>query len=124
MLVTCAIVGFLGVALGAFGAHGLKHTLDGVEGAAGRLQCWETAARYQLVHALALGLVALVAAKGEALPLAAGASFAAGVALFSGSLYAMALTDARWLARATPVGGVLLLLGWVLVGLAAWRSPS
>jgi len=101
-----AICGFLGVALGAFGAHALKDRLS-VEG----VEWWKTATLYHLVHAAAM--LATGRSDGRASP--ATWCFAAGIVLFSGSLYAMALTDARWLGAVTPIGGVALLAGWFLL---------
>lgn len=101
----CAVAGFLGVALGAFGAHGLK---DLLAGRAGALDWWEKATFYHLVHS-AGALVALCWTR-RVLPTA---FFLAGIALFSGSLYLMAFTGLRWLGAITPLGGILLLLGWL-----------
>jgi uncharacterized membrane protein YgdD (TMEM256/DUF423 family) len=114
------VVGFLGVALGAFGAHGLRGRLEALPDFARRMEWWETGARYQLVHALALGLVAFLCTRGEGLaPRVAGGAFLVGVALFSGSLYTMTLTGIRWLGAVTPFGGVALLVGWACVVWAA-----
>ena len=99
-----AILGFTGVALGAFGAHGLKDVLT----ANGTGAIWQTAVLYQLVHAVA----SLWAA--ERRPVVA-RLWAAGIVLFSGSLYALALTNIRWLGAITPVGGVLFLIGWAML---------
>ena len=99
-----AILGFTGVALGAFGAHGLKDVLS----ANGTAAVWQTAVLYQLVHAVA----SLWAA--ERRPFVA-RLWAAGVLFFSGSLYALAITNVKWLGAITPVGGVLFLLGWALL---------
>ncbi len=99
-----AILGFTGVALGAFGAHGLKDVLA----ANGTLAIWQTAVLYHLVHAVASLWVA------ERRPVVTWI-WAAGVAVFSGSLYALALTNARWLGAITPIGGVLFLAGWALL---------
>src|SRR5215207_10081912 len=115
-LTTAGISGFLAVALGAFGAHGLQARLaDAVDGAK-RLGWWQTAAQYHLLHALAVGVVALVAARA---PVArfAGSAFVLGTLLFSGSLYVMALGGPRWLGAVTPLGGLSLLAGW---GILAW----
>src|SRR4051812_23521454 len=88
--------GFLGVALGAFGAHGVKGMLEGAPDAALRLGWWETAAKYHLIHALAIGLAAVLAAQVEGSgPRVAGWLFASGIAIFSGSLYVMTLTNLR-----------------------------
>lgn len=108
-----ALNGLLAVGLGAFGAHALKPALlahDGVE-------TWKTASLYHLVHAVALLAVALDADRrpGPALRPAARITFAAwlaGCALFSGSLYVMALGGPRWLGPVTPLGGAAFLLGW------------
>lgn len=110
-----ALFGLVGVAAGAFGAHALKATL-----APDLLTVFETAVRYQLVHALAL-LVCGVAFSGGAPRVlrAAGWLFVAGITLFSGSLYGLTLTGMRWLGAITPVGGVLLLTGWLCLALAA-----
>ena len=99
-----AILGFTGVALGAFGAHGLKDVLA----ANGTAAIWQTAVLYQLVHAVA----SLWAA--ERRPVVA-RLWAAGTVLFSGSLYALALTNIRWLGAITPVGGVFFLIGWAML---------
>lgn len=110
-----AILGFLGVALGAFGAHGLKATIaqvpDGPE-------WWQKATLYHLVHAVAM----LATGRDDGRATAATWCFAAGIAIFSGTLYAMALTDLRWLGAVTPVGGVALLAGWALLVLPK-RTP-
>jgi len=101
-----AVLGILGVALGAFGAHALKDRLT-PEG----LDWWKTATLYHLVHAAA----ALATGRGDGRASAATWCFAAGVLLFSGSLYAMALTDVRWLGAVTPVGGLAFVVGWLLL---------
>ena len=110
-VVAGAVLGALGVALGAFGAHGLKRRV-GPE----QLAIFETGVRYQLVHALAL------LAQGAG-PLAGASTvttcFVAGVVLFSGSLYALALGAPRRLGLVTPFGGALLIACWVALALAA-----
>lgn len=112
---TGALLAAVGVALGAFGAHGLR----GVVGPE-RIDVWETAVRYHLVHALALLAVGWAASRrpGRSTGMA-GWSFVVGIALFSGSLYLLVLTGKAWLGAVTPVGGVLFLAGWV--ALASWR---
>ena len=121
-LVLAALNGFLAVALGAFGAHGLKGKLAGLADGAQRLGWWDTAAQYHLAHALALGLCAHLIARGAG---TAGSvavwSFSGGIALFCGSLYAMTLSGVRVLGAVTPIGGLLLLTGWGALLLAAWR---
>ena len=119
-LLLADVMGFLGVALGAFGAHGLKARLAGRPDAEQRLAWWQTGAQYHLIHALAIGLAALVAARAPEGTLA-GWLFLGGVALFSGSLYLMTLTGIRKLGAITPVGGVLMLAGWISIILSALR---
>ncbi|MCB1182358.1 DUF423 domain-containing protein [bacterium] len=122
LLTAAGVNGLLAVALGAFGAHGLKSSLAGAADAAQRLEWWETAARYQMYHALALGLLAWLASRIAWGGLAVGGwAFLAGIVLFSGSLYAMTLTGVRALGAVTPVGGLGLIVGWVVVVLAALR---
>ena len=121
-VVLAGVNGFLAVALGAFGAHGLKARLSPLADAAQRLSWWETAAHYQLAHALALGLCAqLVARSHAASAQVAGFCFLGGIALFSGSLYVMTLTGLRALGAITPLGGLCFLAGWgavIVAGLA------
>lgn len=115
-----AALGFTGVALGAFGAHGLKGAVEGLPDGAQRLAWWDLAARYHLVHAVAVGLCAVLAAQVTSrLPVAAAWTLTLGVLLFSGSLYVMALTGVRALGAVTPVGGVAFLAGWTLIALGA-----
>jgi uncharacterized membrane protein YgdD (TMEM256/DUF423 family) len=95
---------FLAVALGAFGAHALKATLE----SHGMLDAWNKAVLYHLVHAVALVTLALYGAGNRA----AYFLLAGGILLFSGSLYAMALTNTRWLGAITPLGGLCFLAGW------------
>jgi uncharacterized membrane protein YgdD (TMEM256/DUF423 family) len=123
LLLASAANGFFAVALGAFGAHGLKSGLADLPDVARRLAWWDTAAHYHLVHAVALGVIAL-ATERIAAPWLTRASIAmlAGIALFSGSLYAMALTGVTALGAVTPFGGLGLLLGWALFGVGALRS--
>jgi uncharacterized membrane protein YgdD (TMEM256/DUF423 family) len=113
-----AASGFIAVAAGAFGAHALKARL-----APEMLAAFETGARYQMFHALALLAVAWVATHWPSRATSAsGWCFVAGTVLFSGSLYLLALTGARGLGAITPFGGVLFLAGWLLLGVAAWRA--
>ena len=104
-----AAFGFLAVALGAFGAHGLKDTLTAND----TLAIWQTAALYHLVHAV----VMLAIASRETLTVWAWRLFAAGVVIFSGSLYALALSNVKILGAITPIGGVCLLGGWLALTL-------
>ena len=110
-----AILGFLGVALGAFGAHGLKGHLASYEPelAAKALDWWKTGVLYHLVHAVAL--LASAGSDAERGPGAAGWAFTAGIAIFSGSLYAMTLGAPTWFGAITPLGGLAFLAGWLLL---------
>lgn len=99
-----AITGFLGVALGAFGAHGLKAILAANDTAA----IWQTAVFYHITHAVA-GLWATE--KNENVV----RLWIIGIAIFSGSLYLLAVTNARWLGAITPIGGLFLLAGWAML---------
>lgn len=113
-----AASGFVAVAAGAFGAHALRARLS-----ADLLGVFETAARYQMYHALALMAAAWAAARWPgALPHWAGWLFVAGTVLFSGSLYALALSGVRWLGAITPLGGAAFLAGWICLALAVRRG--
>lgn len=117
-LVVGALAGAAGVALGAFGAHGLKARVS-----AEMLAVYETGVRYQMYHALALVAVGLAAGRFAAGWLTlAGWLFLCGIAVFSGTLYAMTFTGARWLGAITPLGGLSLIAGWLALALAAWRG--
>jgi uncharacterized membrane protein YgdD (TMEM256/DUF423 family) len=121
-LILAGINGFLAVALGAFGAHGLRSKLASVADGARRIEVWETAAHYHLAHAVALGLVAYLCTRtSAAAATSAGYLFLAGIAIFSGSLYVLALTGIKVLGAITPLGGLCLLAGWAAVVWAAWR---
>ena len=113
--------GFLAVALGAFGAHGLERWLSGVETAQQRIGWWQTASHYHLAHALALAIAAHLASKDPTLGKFAGSCFQLGIVLFSGSLYTMTLTGVRWLGAITPLGGLAFLAGWVAVAVSGYR---
>jgi len=115
-----ALYGFLGVALGAFGAHALRQRLE-----PDMLRVWETAVNYQFWHALALlGIGVLMLRHASGWLNASGLLFALGVLLFSGSLYALALSGIRVLGAITPIGGVLMLAGWICLFIAVLRLPS
>jgi uncharacterized membrane protein YgdD (TMEM256/DUF423 family) len=112
-----AILAGLSVAAGAFASHALKEKMT--ERA---LEIFETGARYQMYHALALLLVALLLSRAEAsqTPLiAAGSAFIIGIAIFSGSLYALSLSGIKWLGAITPLGGVAFMVGWGCLAVAA-----
>lgn len=113
-----SVLAGVGVALGAFAAHGLRGTLS-----AGDLATFETGVRYQMYHALALLAVAGALTRWpSATAAAAGWLFAAGIVLFSGSLYLLVLTGPRWLGAVTPLGGMAFLAGWVLLAWTAIRA--
>ena len=113
-----ALLGFLGVAAGAFGAHAIRERVTPE-----RLANWKTAADYQLWHALATMAAGLAAVRWDSgAAAAAGWCFVLGTVVFSGSLYALALTGRRKLGAITPIGGMLLLLGWALMMVAAIRG--
>jgi uncharacterized membrane protein YgdD (TMEM256/DUF423 family) len=121
-----SIFAFLSVGCGAFGAHGLENKLE-----PRMLAVWETAARYQMYHALAL--IGLGLWIGQRLQQAgqapvpgsasvAGWAFTIGIVLFSGSLYALALSGIKVLGAITPIGGMAFLIGWIAFALAAFKS--
>jgi uncharacterized membrane protein YgdD (TMEM256/DUF423 family) len=113
-----AVLGGLSVAGGAFASHALKEKLS--EKA---LAIFETGARYQMYHALALLMVALLLSRADTAQsflVAAGVAFSVGVVIFSGSLYTLSLTDIKWLGAITPLGGVAFIIGWSCLAVAAW----
>jgi len=116
-LTTGALLAAAAVAAGAFGAHALRDRLS-----PGDLATFETAARYQMYHALGLVAVALLSARGTAGVNPAGWCFLAGIALFSGSLYLLTLAGLRWMGAITPLGGVAFIVGWFLLAVAGWRA--
>ncbi|MFC3285668.1 DUF423 domain-containing protein [Litchfieldella rifensis] len=118
--IAVALSGFVTVAAGAFGAHGLEGRIPPAS-----LNAFETAVRYQAWHTLAcLGILVwqqVREVQGQGLVLAL---WALGIVLFSGSLYALVLTGTRALGLVTPIGGVLLMLGWLALGGCTWRAQS
>jgi uncharacterized membrane protein YgdD (TMEM256/DUF423 family) len=115
-----ALFAGLGVAAGALGAHTLSERL-----LPERLETFETAVRYQMYHALGLFAVAWVLSRwpqSNTLLTASGWLFVAGIVLFSGSLYGLALSAPRWLGAVAPIGGVVFVLGWLALLIAAIRS--
>jgi uncharacterized membrane protein YgdD (TMEM256/DUF423 family) len=106
-----ALLAALGVALGAFGAHALRDSLDPV-----RLGWWNTAVQWQMWHAIALLAIAALPLTGREVP---ALLLGLGTLVFAGSLYVMALSGLRWLGAITPVGGLLMIAGWLLL---AWRA--
>lgn len=114
-----AVSALIAVAAGAIGTHALQPLL-----APDSLAVFETAARYQMLHAIAMCLVAWAVGRFEGrVPLLAGALFVIGTVLFSGSLYAYALTGQRALAMVTPIGGAGFIAGWVCLAWAALAAP-
>jgi uncharacterized membrane protein YgdD (TMEM256/DUF423 family) len=117
--VLAAILGFTGVAIGAFGAHGLQTTLQ----ANGTADTFQTASRYHMYHALALiGAAWLASRIPTRLVQAAGWLLFAGALIFAGSLYVLAIANLKIMGAVAPIGGLLMLAGWACLGLAAWRS--
>jgi len=117
-LLAAGILGLTGVALGAFGAHGLKTALA----TTGGLENWKTAVLYQLVHAIAL---LALASRTEPAGRAVGGWWIAGVVLFSGSLYALALGfPAKFIWPVTPLGGLAFLIGWARLAWAGFRPAQ
>jgi uncharacterized membrane protein YgdD (TMEM256/DUF423 family) len=117
-LATAAIFGGLSVAGGAFASHALKDKLTDRA-----LAIFETGARYQMYHALALLLVALLfnrAEQSQTFFAVAGWAFIVGTVIFSGSLYTLSLTNIKWLGAITPLGGVAYIVGWGCLAVAAW----
>jgi uncharacterized membrane protein YgdD (TMEM256/DUF423 family) len=113
-----AWLGALGVSLGAFGAHGLKTRVS-----AEMVAVWETGARYHILHALALLATAWACERWPgSLSNGAGWLFLAGILVFSGSLYALALSGLRGLGAITPIGGLCFIAGWVCLALSAMRA--
>lgn len=112
------VFGFLAIALGAFGAHALKQRLP-----ADLLDVFEVGVRYQMYHALALLAVAWAATQWPGTGVSvAGWLFVAGIVIFSGSLYVLALSGVRWLGAVTPLGGLAFLAGWVYLAWHVWKS--
>ncbi|QJD29543.1 DUF423 domain-containing protein [Methylococcus geothermalis] len=119
-LVATGIAGFTGVAMGAFGAHGLKAVI-----APEMLAVYQTGVQYHVWHALGLGLVTLLRRQAPpSRPLAWAAwLMLAGIVLFSGSLYLLAVSGIRWLGMITPFGGMAFLAAWACVSVHGWRQP-
>ncbi len=120
-LVIAALSGFLAVALGAFGAHGLKDRL-----APDLMAVYQTAVQYHFYHTLVLLAVAMLLLRypQQGILVASGSLLLVGLVLFSGSLYALALSGVRWLGAITPLGGVAFLLAWLLLAWFGIKSAS
>ncbi|WP_373511798.1 DUF423 domain-containing protein [Persicitalea sp.] len=121
MLQLGAVIGALAVGIGAFGAHALKASLE----ASGRADTFETAVKYQFYHAIAIVLVGVLLSRADAGAVKwlnwAGYAFAVGVLIFSGSLYAICFTGITKFGAVAPIGGLLLIAGWILLFLAAGK---
>lgn len=114
-----AVAAAIGVMLGAFGAHGLKSRVD-----SDLLAIFETGVRYHMYHAIGLLAVGWAATRWPGgWVSASGWLFLIGILVFSGSLYVMTLTGARWLGAITPVGGAAFIAGWIALALAALKNP-
>lgn len=119
-LAIAAILAGVSVAGGAFATHALKERISDRA-----LEIFETGAKYQMYHALALILVALLLSRAELSQTylsVAGYAFIVGIAIFSGSLYALSLSGVRWLGAVTPFGGVAFLIGWGCLAIAAFMK--
>lgn len=118
-LVIASILGGLAVVASSFAAHALKDRLSQYF-----LEIFQTGARLQMYHSLALLMVAFLLTIGESpqpLIVVAGYAFIVGIAIFSGSLYALSLTGIKWLGAITPIGGVALIVGWGCMAIAGWN---
>jgi len=119
VIVIACVFGLLAVVIGAFGAHGLKNRL-----APDLMAVYQTGVQYHFYHALALlacGILMHIGIDHPAMRISAYA-FMAGIILFSGSLYVLAITGVRWLGAITPLGGVAFIAGWLFLMLGVWRS--
>lgn len=119
LLLLAAFFGATGVAIGAFGAHGLSAILE----ANGRADTFQTGTIYHLVHAVALLGIAFVASQYDSqLVLYAGYAIVAGILLFSGSLYILAIFNMPIMGAVAPLGGTAFIIGWILLGVVAWQN--
>ncbi len=118
---TGAILAFLGVAAGAFGAHGLKDWFHSVPEL---LPIYQTAVQYQMYHSIGILLASTRAKPPLRAARWAGYCFIAGILIFSGSLYAIALDAPKKLGMITPIGGVAFLSGWILLAVSAWGEEK
>lgn len=126
-----AVSALVAVATGAFGAHGLPRYFASIyespDDVDRMLHNWETAARYEMYHALGMLAVAWACSRWGAasgLPAAAGWCFLIGTFFFSGSLYVLCLSGQRWLGMITPLGGVAFMVGWLLLAVTAYKQPA
>jgi len=120
-LLFAALLGFTGVAIGAFGAHGLETTLE----TNNRVDTFETATQYHLYHALALLGVAWLSTRVDSRFIWwAGCAIFVGTLIFSGSLYILAVFDIGFMGATAPIGGTLLLIGWACMGFGVWYAKE
>ena len=123
IIITASIFGALAVIAGAFGAHGLKEYLT-----ADKLEVWHTAVQYQFYHVFALLFLSTFAPAKSSMVKTSYYFFSLGIIFFSGSLYFLSIADALkidWppiIGIITPIGGLFFIIGWITLGLAAWRS--
>lgn len=119
ILAIAAMSGALSVAVGAFGAHGLRDALE----AAGRMETFETAVKYHFYHTLALLAIGILAGRNPS-PLLKFSAYAmmGGIIVFSGSLYILSLTNTAWWGAVTPFGGLLFITGWILLAWAVVKG--
>ena len=117
-LAIASALGGISVVLGAFASHALKEKLSDRA-----LEIWETGTKYQMYHALALILVALLISRypNSTLLVVTGYAFIAGITIFSGSLYALSLSGIKWLGAITPLGGAAFIIGWACLAVAALK---
>ena len=121
LLLLAAFMGATGVALGAFGAHGLQTVFE----ANGRGETFRTGVLYHLVHAVAIfGIAILLRDMDTALLNWAGYAMVAGILFFSGSLYILSIFDIRFMGAIAPIGGTAFIIGWILLGVAAWQNSA
>lgn len=114
-----ALLGASGVILGAFGAHALRSRLEPRD-----LEIFETAVRYQMYHAFAMLAAAWLLSRNAPGASSAAWAFFVGVVIFSGSLYLLVASGQRWLGAVTPLGGVVMIAGWLLLASAAFKQPA
>lgn len=118
-LVIASILGGLSVVAGSFASHALKEKLSQYS-----LDIFQTGARLQMYHSLALLMVAfllIIEELPQSLMVVAGYAFITGIVIFSGSLYALSITGIKWLGAITPIGGVVLIVGWSCMAIAGWN---
>lgn len=121
LIIAGAVFALLGVAIGAFGAHGLAAILE----ANGRVDTFDTAVQYHLIHALALFIPAILSQEfSQQWMQRAGYFFIAGIALFSGSLYVLALFNVGFMGAIAPLGGTAFIAGWGCIAWAAWQKDK